>query len=768
MTGAFLERSEGTHNDRVAAVRDRKPGQGSMSRRHRRIALLTIAILIGSMLAGVVPVQPRVAMAQSTIPIGSIVQVTTATNVRSGPCITYPVNYTAPTGMRFSVLNAGQLCGGFTYIFVRRVSDGALGYLAAELVSIVSIPTPTATPTRTPAGPTRTPTPPGGWVAGDLARTTAALNFRSGPGTNYTIYETLPTGVNLLVTGHAQTGQGGLFVPVRFQGTNGWLAADYLTKTGTATSTPTRTPTRTPTSTRTSTPSSTPTMTDTPTVTETPTITETPTVTETPTETLTPSVTSTPSITSTPSKTPTKTATPPHGFGSGDIVRVRESLNFRTAPGGGNVIQVLPVGAELLVTGTGLTVGDYFYIPVRYKGTNGWVASEYVTKVGVATAPATFTPSRTPTITRTPTSSSTPSATHSPTLTRTPTGGFATGDLVRVTTSVYLRPSPGTGNTPIATLPAGVVLMVTGTGQSASGYFYIPVVYNSLTGWVASNYVTRIGVATSTPTVTATFTPTVTVTPSSTSTPSSTATSTPPGGFGSGDVVRVKVGANLRDFPSLGGKVLELLPSGTQLLVTGVGGSADGFFWIPVRHQSTNGWVATNFVEKIGVATATATVTATPDLSVTATMTPTVTNTPTAGPGGFLPGDIAHTKNRVNLRTGPGTSTEILQTLDTGTQVQITGYGQPANGYFWVPVIVGGVTEGWLADNYLSAGVAPALEPTETPLPTETSIVELPTEEPTLELVPTEAPPTEESPVEVPEGTPVDDLVDSAIGSPAN
>jgi len=282
---------------------------------------LTIAVLIGSCWPALCHCS-RAPQGPIDHPVGSIVQVTTATNVRTGPCMTYPVIYTAPTGMRFSVLNAGQLCGGFTYIRVRRVSDGALGYLAAELVSIVSTPTPTATPTRTPAGPTRTPTPPGGWVAGDLARTTTALNFRSGPGTNYTIYETLPTGTDLLVTGNAQTGQGGLFVPVRFDGFNGWVAADWLSKIGKATSTPTRTPTRTPTSTRTSTPTRTPTMTDTPTVTETPTITETPTQTETPTETLTPSVTSTPSITFTPSNTPTKTATR-RRLRFRDIVRVQ-------------------------------------------------------------------------------------------------------------------------------------------------------------------------------------------------------------------------------------------------------------------------------------------------------------------------------------------------------------------------------------------------------------------------------------------------------------
>lgn len=743
----------------------------------RRIAPVTIAALIVSMLLAVIPLQPQMAEAQSGIPVGSLVQVTTATNVRSGACITFPVLYTATTGTRFTTLTSGVVCGGYTFIRVRRVSDNTTGYLAAELVAIVSPPPATSTPTRTPSGPTRTPTPLGGWSAGDLAQTTTGLNFRSGPGTNYSIIMALSTGSRLLVTGNAQNGQGGLFVPVRYNTTNGWVAADWIAKTGVATSTPTRTPTRTPTVTNTPTSSNTPTVTNTPTSSNTPTVTNTPTNTATPTNTSTPSNTPTPSRTPTVTRTPTKTATPPNGFGPGDIVQVRESLNFRTAPGSGStIISTLPVGARLLVTGTGLTVSGYFYIPVQYNGTNGWVASEYVNKVGVVTSTPTRTPSRTPTITRTPTvtptasQTFTPTPSRTPTITQTPAGGFGAGDLVRVNTSLYLRPSAGTGGSPIATLPAGAVLLVTGPGQSASGLFYIPVVYNSLNGWVASNYVTKIGVATATPTATSTPTRTATSTATATFTPSLTPSATPFGGFARGDIVRTNVGVNIRNFPSLTGTVLGTIPSNTSLMVTGPAGAADGYTWIPVSWGSIDGWIATNYVTKTGVATSTPTVTMTPDLSATATSTPTITQTPsltptpTAGPGGFLPGDIAHTNTDVNMRDAPGTSANIVQVLDPNTELTITGYGQRANGYFWVPVETSTHVTGWVADNYLTPGVAPALEPTETPIPTETLV----SEEPTIEVPPTEeptleVPPTEELPVT---DTPTEAPIESSPGTP--
>ena len=256
-----------------------------MGKGFRRIGLATIAMLIVSLVIGVMPITPQLASAQTSLPIGSTVQTTTASNVRSGPCTTYSVLYSVATATRFRVLSGSTPCGGYNFIRVQRISDSSTGYIASELVSLVATPTPTRTPTRTPVGstntPTRTATPIGGWSSGDVAQTTTAVNFRRGAGTNYSIISTLPTGARVLVTGNAQSGTGGVFAPVRYGGTDGWVAVDYLAKIGTAT------PTRTPTATRTATAS------NTPTVTRTPTVTNTPSNTSTPTQTLTPSNTPT-------------------------------------------------------------------------------------------------------------------------------------------------------------------------------------------------------------------------------------------------------------------------------------------------------------------------------------------------------------------------------------------------------------------------------------------------------------------------------------------
>jgi uncharacterized protein YraI len=523
----------------------------------------------------------------TVIGIGSIIQLTTATNVRTGPCTNYPVIYTAPTATRFSVLSLGQACGDYTFIRVQQTSagtnQGRIGFLAAQNAQLVATATPTRTPT--PIGPTNT-------------------------------------------------------------------------------STPTRTPTVTRTPTLTATPSLSPTASNTPTVTTTPTVTLTPSQTLTPSNTPTwtqtsmpsntPTASNTPTVTATATATPTRTATrtvtPPGGFGVGDIVQVNESLNMRSGPGTGfSVIRLLSPGERLLVTGNGVSSGGYLWIPASIGGTNGWVASQYVTKVGVAT----------------------------PTRTSTPTQTVGPSNTLTVTRTPSLTSTIGPSNTP-----------------------------------------------------------TITRTPSVTRTP--TASVTPVGGFGNGDIVRVTEAVNLRNAPSLSGAVLSVLPVNAQLLVTGNGVSASGYLWIPVRYGVTNGWVVSNYIVKIGVASPTPTrttvVTATRTVSPTPSRTATAGPSFTPGPGGFFPGDTAYTRVRVNLRAGARTSATIVTVLTAGTQLQVTGYGQTANGYFWLPVRTAAGTNGWIADEFIVAAVAPAVENTATAVPTEIpSATAVPTETPAAE-----------------------------------
>lgn len=58
--------------------------------------------------------------------------------------------------------------------------------------------------------------------------TTTSLNLRSGPGTKYGVILVMPAGASLKITGSYNKG----FYPVRYQGTKGWAAADYLSSGG--------------------------------------------------------------------------------------------------------------------------------------------------------------------------------------------------------------------------------------------------------------------------------------------------------------------------------------------------------------------------------------------------------------------------------------------------------------------------------------------------------------------------------------------------------
>jgi uncharacterized protein YraI len=344
----------------------------------------------------------------------------TATNTAVPPTATHTATNTAvpPTATHTATNTAVPPTATHT------ATNTAVPPTATHTATNTAVP-PTATATRTP---TITPTPLGGLQAGDLVRTTAALNVRSAPGTGNPSVAVLPNGAQgVLLSNGVQSGSY-IWYQISVSGYPvGWAAGTYLQKIGVAPPTATAT------------------------------ITRTPTVTLTPTQTRTPgAATNTPTI-------------PPGGFAPGDVVRTTAALTVRSAPGTGSPsISVLPNNTQATVQSFGVINGSYTWYQVSATGyPTGWVAGTWLTKVAAPTATATRTPTRT----------------------ATPNTGWVAGTQVRTTTAVNMRTNPGTGNAVVAVVSTGTICTVMAGPSSASGYTWYQLNCPGFgTGWLVQNY----------------------------------------------------------------------------------------------------------------------------------------------------------------------------------------------------------------------------------------------------------------------------------------
>lgn len=126
-------------------------------------------------------------------------------------------------------------------------------------------------------------------------------------------------------------------------------------------------------------------------------------------------------------------------------------------------------------------------------------------------------------------------------------------------------------------------------------------------------------------------------------------------------------------------------------------------------------------------ATAPPTATSTPSPTPTATSSPsplptetttpsptaTPTATPTLAPGSYPVGADLRATTRVNLRSGPSTSTTSLGVIDKDVVVTVQGASVFAGDRFWVPVSTPDLGSGWIAGDYL----VPVPTPTPTSAP---------------------------------------------------
>ena len=150
-------------------------------------------------------------------------------NFRSGPGTNYSSKGIIASGTSITVTDTSN-----AQWYAVRLSNGSTGYIFAEYISLSGSNTPSAT-----AAPTQAPSN----GSEQTAKTTEYVNFRSGPGTNYSSKGVIALGTTVTVT---DTSNSQWYAVRLANGSTGYIFAQYLKVTGTSSATPTPTPTQAP------------------------------------------------------------------------------------------------------------------------------------------------------------------------------------------------------------------------------------------------------------------------------------------------------------------------------------------------------------------------------------------------------------------------------------------------------------------------------------------------------------------------------------------
>ena len=145
-------------------------------------------------------------------------------NFRSGPGTNYSSKGVIALGTTVTVIDTSN-----SEWYAVRLSNGSTGYIFAQYLKLNSSFSATATP-----APTQAPS-----GSEQSAKTTEYVNFRSGPGTNYSSKGVIASGTTVTVTDRSNS----QWYAVRLaNGSTGYIFAQYLKVTGTSSATPTQAP----------------------------------------------------------------------------------------------------------------------------------------------------------------------------------------------------------------------------------------------------------------------------------------------------------------------------------------------------------------------------------------------------------------------------------------------------------------------------------------------------------------------------------------------
>ena len=144
-------------------------------------------------------------------------------NFRSGPGTNYSSKGVIALGTTVTVTDTSN-----SEWYAVRLANGSTGYIFAQYLKLNSSSSATATP-----APTQAPS-----GSEQSAKTTEYVNFRSGPGTNYSSKGVIASGTTVTVTDRSNS----QWYAVRLaNGSTGYIFAQYLKVTGTSSATPTPT-----------------------------------------------------------------------------------------------------------------------------------------------------------------------------------------------------------------------------------------------------------------------------------------------------------------------------------------------------------------------------------------------------------------------------------------------------------------------------------------------------------------------------------------------
>ena len=562
--------------------------------RKKGTALLLSALLLASAL-------PLAAYAEEVS-----AKTTEYVNFRSGPGTNYSSQGIIASGTTITVTDTSN-----SEWYAVRLSNGSTGYIYAEYISM-------STGGNTSNGEERS------------AKTTEYVNFRSGPGTNYSSKGVIALGTTVTVT---DTSNAQWYAVRLSNGSTGYIFAEYISFTGN----------------------------------------------------------NTPSATAAPTQAPSN--------GSEQSAKTTEYVNFRSGPGTNyNSKGVIALGTTVTVTDTS---NSEWYAVRLSNGSTGYIFAQYLKLNSSSSATATPAPSGSEqtaktteyvnfrsgpgtnysskgvialgtTVTVTDRSNSewyavrlangstgyifaqylklnsSSSATATPAPTQAPSGSEQSA---KTTEYVNFRSGPGTNYSSKGVIASGTTVTVTDRSNSQ---WYAVRLANGSTGYIFAQYLKVTGTSSATPTPT--------------QAPSNDGT------------VQAKLTAdvNLRRGAGTNYGVIKVIGTGTTVTVTDASNSQ----WYKVKlSDGTEGYL---FSEYLKVTSG--------DID---SAKPSATPTPTPAPSN---GTVqAKTTSDLNVRKGPGTSYGIIKVIDMNVTVTVT----EATNSSWYKVKLSDGTEGYLAAQYL-------------------------------------------------------------------